>query len=127
MQILSSVDLLITSLIASHLVLRGVWRRSIFSVAIIPVVVLKNAVRIVTLSFLAMHIDAGFLTGTLHRRGGVVFLVLSLLLLLPLLWILARSEERSLRPVENSTGVLEKPPEGSWGMATRLLQRGRIR
>ncbi len=122
----SSLGLLITSLIASHLVLRGVWRRSIFSLAIIPVVVLKNAVRIVTLSLLAMHIDAGFLTGTLHRRGGVVFFVFSLLLLLPLLWILARSEERSLGPVGGGRIVPEKQPE-IWGLAPRLLQRGKIR
>jgi exosortase/archaeosortase family protein len=58
------------------------------------VMILKNGVRIVTLTLLASYVDPGFLYGKLHREGGVVFFVLGLLLLAPLVWILQRSEPK---------------------------------
>jgi exosortase/archaeosortase family protein len=53
---------------------------------------LKNAIRIVTLSLLTIHADRGFLDGSLHHDGGVVFFLLSLVILLPLLVWLRHSE-----------------------------------
>ena len=58
--------------------------------------VLKNGVRIFTLTLLASYVDPGFLYGRLHREGGVVFFLLGLLLLAPLLWVLQRSEKKAL-------------------------------
>jgi hypothetical protein len=45
--------------------------------------ILKNGIRIATLTLLAMYVDPSFLTGRVHREGGVVFFRMSLLLLLP--------------------------------------------
>jgi exosortase/archaeosortase family protein len=54
--------------------------------------VLKNGIRIVSLTVLAMHVDPNFLYGKLHNQGGVVFFLVSLLLLAPVLWWLQRGE-----------------------------------
>ena len=59
----------------------------------IVVMIIKNGIRIVTLTLLANYVDPGFLHGNLHREGGVVFFVIGLLLLLPVLWLLATRRE----------------------------------
>jgi exosortase/archaeosortase family protein len=58
--------------------------------AVLPVAVLKNGIRIVSLTLLAMYVDPGFLTGQLHHEGGIAFFGLALLMLLPLLAVLRR-------------------------------------
>jgi len=55
--------------------------------------VVKNGVRIATLTILAEYVDPGFLYGRLHHEGGVVFFLLGLVLLLPVLWLLQRGEK----------------------------------
>ena len=88
----SSMALVITSLFAGHLLLRSVWRQAALTVATLPLLLVKNGIRIVTLSLLAIYVDPGFLTGRLHHQGGIVFLVLALAMLLPVLFWLRRSE-----------------------------------
>jgi exosortase/archaeosortase family protein len=56
--------------------------------------IVKNGIRIATLTLLAMYVDPGFLTGRLHHQGGIVFFLVGLLLLAPLLWLLQRGESR---------------------------------
>jgi exosortase/archaeosortase family protein len=56
--------------------------------------IVKNGVRIVTLTLLASYVDPGFLYGRLHHEGGVVFFLLGLALLAPVLWLLERGEPR---------------------------------
>ena len=41
------------------------------SLAVLPVAIFKNWVRIVTLSTLAAYVDRSYLTGYLHRYGGI--------------------------------------------------------
>ena len=60
----------------------------------IVVMIIKNGIRIVTLTLLANYVDPGFLYGNLHREGGVVFFMIGLLLLVPVLWLLQRGESR---------------------------------
>jgi exosortase/archaeosortase family protein len=50
--------------------------------------VLKNAIRIVALTLLSIHVDPGFLTGQLHHEGGFVFFLLALVLMMPILALL---------------------------------------
>jgi exosortase len=88
----STVALLITCLVAGHLFLRSNWRRVILLVAALPVLVIKNGVRIATLTLLAVHVDPSFLTGRLHHDGGFVFFGLGMLILLPLFWWLQKGE-----------------------------------
>jgi exosortase/archaeosortase family protein len=54
--------------------------------------IVKNGVRIATLTILANNVNPDFLYGRLHREGGVVFFLLGLGLLLPVYWFLRRGE-----------------------------------
>jgi exosortase len=86
----SSIALVLTSLLAGYMFLQSVWSRSLVVLAVLPITIIKNAVRIVTLSLLAIHVDGGFLTGQLHHEGGIVFFMLALLLLAPLFALIRR-------------------------------------
>lgn len=91
----SSSSLFISSLVAGYILLRSGWSRAAFSVMTIPVVIFKNAVRIVTISLLGVYVDPAFLTGRLHRYSGLPFSVLALALLAPLLIGLMKAERIS--------------------------------
>jgi exosortase/archaeosortase family protein len=54
--------------------------------------IIKNGVRIATLTLLANYVNPQFLFGRLHRQGGFVFFLLGLALLLPVFWWLKRRE-----------------------------------
>jgi exosortase len=88
----SSIALFIASTLAAHLFLRSGWRKTIFTFSSIPLVILKNAIRIVTIASLAVYVDHGFLYGRLHRYGGLPFSLIDLAILVPFLWFLQRSE-----------------------------------
>jgi exosortase len=90
----SSIGLLLTSLLAGHQWLTTSWRRALLALAIIPVTIFKNGVRIATLSLLSIHVDPTYLTGQLHHEGGILFFVISLVLMSPVLFLLVRSERR---------------------------------
>jgi exosortase len=92
----STQALLITCLLAGHLFLRTNWRRTVLLAAAVPVLIIKNGVRIATLTLLAVHVDPSFLTGHLHHDGGFVFFTLGMLILLPLLWWLQKTEAARL-------------------------------
>jgi exosortase len=93
----SSVALFITCLLAAHLYLRTGWKMLLFACLSFPLSILKNGVRIATLTLLAIYVNPSFLKGRLHHDGGFVFFLLALLLLWPVfLWL-----ERSNKPRSN--------------------------
>jgi exosortase len=92
----SSLSLILLTMIIAHEALRGNVRRFILLAATLPIVVLKNGVRIVTLTLLAIYVDPSFLTGSLHHDGGIVFFLLGLVMLYPVLKLLQRGEMRAL-------------------------------
>lgn len=90
----SSMALLILALIVAHFRLRSFWNQVLFVACGLFMMILKNGIRIVTLTLLAIYVDPDFLFGRLHHQGGVIFFVLALLLLLPLLFFLQRREAK---------------------------------
>jgi exosortase len=95
----STIALAITLVVASRIFLRTPWARVLLVASVVPFAIIKNAIRITTLSLLAVHVDPSFITGSdLHRRGGIVFFSLTLLLVgawvLCLRWMEGRSHER---------------------------------
>jgi len=90
----STLVMLIITLLAAYLSLKSNWKRTALLLAVIPISLFKNAVRIVTLTLLAIHYDMGFITGSLHHEGGVVFMAAGLVLMYPLLALLVRSEDK---------------------------------
>jgi exosortase/archaeosortase family protein len=95
--------LFITSLLASYLFLRSPWRRAVLVAAIIPLGLLRNGVRILTISLLCVHIGPQMINSVIHRRGGPFFFAASLVPLFLLLWWLGRGEVRATRR-NNETG-----------------------
>jgi exosortase len=110
----SGLALFIASLVAAQLFLRSGWRRACLTAAIIPIVIFKNGVRIVTISLLAVYVDSSYLSGRLHRYGGIPFGLLAIAILAPLLRLLRKSEKRSSQkgPLEPTiTLSVRKQPE----------------
>lgn len=93
----SSMALLITGLLAAHLFLQRPWTRFVLVALTIPLAVFKNAVRIVTLCMLAMHVDPAFMAGDLHRDGGIVFYGVALAIFCGALQLLRFAEKRASR------------------------------
>lgn len=88
----STIALFLTALLAGHAFLRSGWSKALLVVAILPVTLLKNGVRIVGLSLLATHVDPSFLVGRLHHDGGILFFLLAMALLLPVVALLRRRD-----------------------------------
>jgi exosortase len=103
----SGISLLISSLLAGHLFLRSMWRRSVLVIIAIPVLIFKNGLRIATLSYLAVHVDQRILTSELHREGGIPFFVLGLMLLYPVLAMLIKSENKKTDSAAGPTVTLK--------------------
>lgn len=90
----SSMVLLILALVVAHFYLRSFWNNALFVISGLFMMILKNGIRIASLTLLSMYVDPGFLHGRLHRDGGIVFFLLGLLLLYPVLLFLRRTESK---------------------------------
>ena len=95
----STIAFFIAGILAAHLFLRTGWKRIVLLIALIPISVLKNALRIASLSLLAVHIDKRILTSKLHEEGGIPFLIIGFIMLYPILALLVRSERQKIQPV----------------------------
>jgi exosortase len=88
----SSLMLLVTTMVVAHLLLKTRWRKILLVLIALPLSVAKNGLRIFTLAMLGTHVDRSFLTGRLHRDGGILFFAIALATLTVFLWLLRRSE-----------------------------------
>lgn len=88
----SSISLLLLSLLSGHLYLQTGWAKAVLSVAVIPITIIKNAVRIFTLTTIAVYVDPRILGSVAHRRGGIPIFLLALVLLGLVLLALRRLE-----------------------------------
>ena len=88
----SACALFITSLLVGHLFLKSLRAKICLALVAIPIAMFTNAVRIVTLWFLATKVDIGFLYGSLHHNGGILFSLVSLSILMSCLYLLRKLE-----------------------------------
>jgi exosortase len=88
----SSLMLLVTTMVLAQVLLRSPWRKALVVLFAIPLTVAKNGLRIFTIGMLATRVDESFLTGRLHRQGGIIFFLVALGLIFLLLWGLRRGE-----------------------------------
>lgn len=84
----SCLSLVITSVIAGYVFLRSGYSRVWFVALTIPITIFKNAVRIVAISWLGIHVSSGFLSGKLHWYTGLAFSGLALALMLAVAYVL---------------------------------------
>jgi len=96
----SGLSLFITGLLAGHVFLQSTWKKAFLALCTLPIAIFKNAVRIVTISWLGVHVNPDFFHGELHRQGGLPFSLLALALLIFLLWLL-RHPSSSKTPAGN--------------------------
>lgn len=93
----SSLALIITGVLASRLFLRRNFTKMILVASLIPFAVLKNAIRITTLTILGEYVDVRYLTeSALHHEGGFVFFLITLALFGGILWMLRNAEKVNL-------------------------------
>ncbi len=92
----SSIALFIMGILIGAIFLRTGWGRAILMIAVIPLVIFKNGLRIVTLIMLAVYVDKAVITNSLlHKKGGIVFFLITLTFLMPILWLIRRMEKGS--------------------------------
>jgi len=97
-----SLALLITTVLASQLFLRKTWNKLLLCAVVVPMAILKNGLRIATLSALAVYVNPGFLTGRLHQQGGIIFFMMGLLPIGLLLVLLQKVEKPALAVAKDS-------------------------
>jgi exosortase C (VPDSG-CTERM-specific) len=91
----SSWVLFMTSVLAANLFLKTPWRRFALVAFVIPLAIIRNGFRILVIGLLCVNIGPQMIHSLIHRRGGPVFFVLSLIPLLLLLWWLRKGEMRT--------------------------------
>jgi exosortase C (VPDSG-CTERM-specific) len=89
----SSMALLITSVVAGHLFLRRPWKRAALALFVIPLAFLRNGFRIFVIGELCVHIGPEMINSPIHRHGGPLFFILSLIPFFLLLIYLRKSEQ----------------------------------
>lgn len=84
----SSLVLFMTSLVGSQLLLRTCWGRTALVAFVLPLGILRNGFRILVIGLLCVHVGPQMINSSIHRHGGPVFFVLSLIpLFLLLVWL----------------------------------------
>jgi exosortase len=78
----SSMVLFVTTFILGELLLHSFLSKLLLMASVVPIVILKNGMRIVTISLLTVYVDRGFLHGWLHQSGGIVFYLMGLAMII---------------------------------------------
>ena len=98
----SSLVLVITGLVAGYMFLRKPWNRALLVLLMIPLGLLRNGFRVFTIGELCVHIGPQMINSPIHRKGGPLFFVLSLIPLFLLLVLLRRAERTGVRPMREA-------------------------
>lgn len=88
----SSSMLLVTTIAVAELLLSSPWRKALLIAIAIPLSVAKNGLRIFAIAMLGTRVDPGYLTGSLHRQGGILFFAIALTGVFVILAVLQRGE-----------------------------------
>ena len=78
----SSMVLFVTTFILGELLLHSFSSKLLLMASVLPIVIFKNGMRIVTVSLLTVYVDRGFLHGWLHQSGGIVFYFMGLAIII---------------------------------------------
>jgi len=109
----STLVLLIVSILGAHVLLRSPWRQGVIGALIIPLGIARNALRILTLALLSIHVDPRIIDSPLHHRGGPLFFAISLIPLLAVFAWFRKSEQKSLRNPASPDPGFRPPTHGA--------------
>lgn len=97
----STVVLFITALLSAHIFLRTPWKRATLVLFVIPLGLVRNGFRVFVIGQLCVHWGPQMIDSPLHRKGGPIFFVLSLIPLFVLLFVLLKTERQRPRQITN--------------------------
>lgn len=106
----STLVLFMTSLLAGHIFLRSRCHRTVLALFVIPLAIVRNACRIVTIAALCVYVGPHMIESVIHRRGGPFFFVLSLIPFFALLLFLMRRERRQRVRSAAASSETNEPP-----------------
>jgi exosortase C (VPDSG-CTERM-specific) len=89
----STYVLFMTCLLAGDLLLRHAASRATLALVVVPLGLARNALRIFVIAMLCVHLGPDWIYSSLHRRGGPLFFVASLVPLFLLLLLLRKIED----------------------------------
>lgn len=75
----SSLVLMLTSLIAGYFFFKSYRYRALLAFFVIPLAIIRNAFRIWFISQLCIHVSPDMINSYIHRKGGPIFFLLSLI------------------------------------------------
>ena len=94
----SSWVLFMTSILAANLFLKTRWRRFALVAFVIPLGILRNGFRILVIGLLCVNVGPQMIHSLIHRRGGPLFFMLSLIPFFLVLWWLRKGDARTQQP-----------------------------
>jgi exosortase C (VPDSG-CTERM-specific) len=94
----SSWVLFMTSILAANLFLKTPLRRFALVAFVIPLAILRNGFRILVIGLLCVNAGPQMINSLIHRRGGPLFFVLSLIPFFLLLWLLRKGDVHTRQP-----------------------------
>lgn len=117
----SSLVLFITSLVAGQMLLQSRWKRAALALFVIPLGIVRNGFRVFTIALLCVHVSPSMIDSPLHRRGGPLFFVLSLIpFFLVLLWLRRLDRRRTPSAPEARGGTQTQEGSGPRGELSAL-------
>ncbi len=90
----SSLALLITSILAGYFFLRSPVKRTLLALAVLPLALLRNGLRVFVLGELCVRVGPEMINSSIHHHGGPYFFLLSLIPFALLLRLLFRLERK---------------------------------
>ena len=105
----STIVLLITSVLAAHLFLKRFWTRSALVLAVLPLAILRNGFRIWVVGELCVHVGPEMIHSPIHKKGGPIFFILSLIPFF--LWLMfLRKKDLGIAALRRSEGASAARP-----------------
>jgi exosortase len=92
----STMVLVMLTSVAGYVFLKRKALRFLLIICIIPIALLKNGIRVVTISIMAELLGEAFFRGWLHRSGGIVFFLLALGMTVPIVYGLRKMDTSSV-------------------------------
>lgn len=104
----STLVLFITSLLASYMFLKSPVHRTLMVALVIPLGILRNAIRVLTIGLLCVHMGPEMIDSWIHHQGGPLFFAVSLVpLFAAAAWFRYRENRLPRSDSESATALPE--------------------